>query len=297
MSDAVTSWDYYCTFLAVLREGSLSGAARALGLTQPTVGRHIDALEEASGARLFLRTQQGLLATETALQMKPYAETMAAAAATLLRTASSRPGAVTGTVRISASEVIGVEVLPPIIANLQEIYPELEVELSLSDEVEDLLKHEADVAVRMVAPKQGALVSRRIGRIPLGFHAHRRYLEVHGTPADLNELSKHRLIGFDRGLAYVRAMLKDRPEVAATHFALRTDSNLAQLAAIRAGCGIGICQNALARRDPDLVSVLPGTLDLSLETFIVMHENLKTAPRCRATFDALVAGLLDYIAP
>jgi len=267
-----------------------------LGLTQPTVGRHIDALEEASGARLFLRTQQGLLATETALHMKPYAETMAAAAATLLRTASSRPGAVTGTVRISASEVIGVEVLPPIIANLQEMHPELEVELSLSDEVEDLLKHEADVAVRMVAPKQGALVSRRIGTIPLGFHAHRRYLEVHGTPASLNELSKHRLIGFDRGLAYVRAMLKDRPEVAATHFALRTDSNLAQLAAIRAGCGIGICQNALARRDPDLVSVLPGTLDLSLETFIVMHENLKTAPRCRATFDALVTGLLDYIA-
>ncbi|MHB0952647.1 MAG: LysR family transcriptional regulator [Allorhizobium sp.] len=296
MSDTVTSWDYYCTFLAVLQEGSLSGAARALGLTQPTVGRHIDALEEASGAHLFLRTQQGLLPTETALQMKPYAEAMAAAAATLLRTASSRSDAVSGTVRISASEVIGAEVLPPIIADLQELHPELEIELSLSDEVEDLLKQEADVAVRMVAPKQGALVSRRIGKIPLGFHAHRRYLEGHGTPTSLNELSKHRLIGFDRELAYVRAMLKDRPEIAATHFALRTDSNLAQLAAIRAGCGIGMCQNALAHRDPDLVPVLPGALDLSLETFIVMHENLKTAPRCRVTFDALVAGLLDYIA-
>lgn len=295
MTEPNANWDYYRTFLAVLREGSLSGAARDLGLTQPTVGRHIDALEALSGAPLFLRSQQGLLPTETAQQMKPYAETMAATAASLARAASGQPGSVTGTVRISASEVIGIEVLPPIIAELQERHPALNVELSVSDAVEDLLRQEADIAVRMVPPSQGALVSRRIAAIRLGLHAHRRYLERHGTPTGLDQLSSHRLIGFDRQLAYIRAILKDKPRLADIHFSMRTDSNLAQMAMIRAGGGIGMCQNTLARRDPDLIPVLADAIELSLETYVVMHENLKTAARCRVTFDALVAGLLDYV--
>lgn len=296
MNKEVESWDYYRTFLAVLEEGSLSGAARALGLTQPTVGRHMDALETASGAPLFLRTPRGLLPTETALQMKRHAETMAATAAALARMASAAPGEVKGTVRISASEVIGVEVLPPILAELQESHPGLAVELSLSDAVEDLLRREADVAVRMTAPGQEALLSRRVGKIPLGFYAHRRYLARHGTPQSLGDLAGHRLIGFDRELAYVRAIMKEKPELAALDFAFRTDSNLAQLAAIRAGLGIGMCQTGLARRDEAVVGLLAGALDLSLETYVVMHEDLKTTPRCRVAFDALVRGLLAYIA-
>ncbi len=296
MSDPIGNWDFYRTFLAVLREGSLSAAARDLGVTQPTIGRHIDALEAMSGTPLFLRSQQGLLPTETALRMKPHAETMAATAASLSRAASGSLGTVSGTVRISASEVIGLEVLPPIIAELQELHPELNVELSISDQVEDLLRQEADVAVRMVAPSQGVLLSRRIGAIKLGFHAHRRYLDRHGTPTSLEQLSSHRLIGFDRQLAYLRAILKDHPKLAEIQFSMRTDSNVAQLAMIRAGGGIGMCQDSLARRDPDIVAVLPGAIDLSLETFVVMHENMKAAPRCRVTFDALVAGLQSHIA-
>ncbi|NKN38412.1 LysR family transcriptional regulator [Agrobacterium sp. a22-2] len=296
MNDTTPSWDHYRTLLAVLRHGSLSAAARDLGLTQPTVGRHIDALEQASGASLFLRTQQGLLPTETAEQMRVHAETMAATVASLARMASGSAAAVSGTVRISASEVIGIDVLPPMLAELQDAHPDLSIELSLSDAVEDLLQQEADIAVRMVEPAQGALVSRRIGRIPLGFFAHRRYLEKHGTPEIQGDLATHRLIGFDRQLTYVRAILKHRPDLADIRFSFRTDSNLAQLAAIRSGGGIGMCQLALGRRDPDLVEVLPGALDLALETFVVMHENLKTAPRCRATFDALVKGLSAYVA-
>ncbi|MCM2471863.1 LysR family transcriptional regulator [Rhizobium sp. CG5] len=296
MNDTAPSWDHYRTLLAVLRHGSLSAAARDLGLTQPTVGRHIDALERISGASLFLRTQQGLLPTETAELMRGHAETMAATVAALARMASGSATAVSGTVRISASEVIGIEVLPPMLADLQDTHPDLSIELSLSDAVEDLLQQEADIAVRMVEPAQGALISRRIGRIPLGFFAHRRYLEKHGTPQIQGELATHRLIGFDRQLTYVRAILKHRPDLSDIRFSFRTDSNLAQLAAIRAGGGIGMCQLSLGRRDPDLVEVLPGALDLSLETFVVMHETLKTAPRCRATFDALVKGLGAYVA-
>ena len=287
-------WDHYRTFLAILEEGSQSGAARALGLTQPTIARHLDALELAAGKPLFLRSYQGLLPTETALSMRTYAETMAASAAALARAASGDGNSPEGTVRISASEVIGIEVLPPILTELQERYPRLTIELSVSDAVEDLLKQQADIAVRMVQPSQGALVSRKIGGIPIGLFAHRRYLFRHGTPQTIEDLSSHRLIGFDRQLAYVREMTKKHPEFSDVRFDFRSDSNVAQLAMIRAGGGIGMCQLALGARDPDLVQLLPGQIPLELMTFLVMHENLKMVPRCRVAFDALTEGLLAY---
>lgn len=295
MSIDQISWDHYRTFLAVLETGSLSGAARSLGLTQPTAGRHVEALEEAFGAPLFLRTPKGLLPTEKALAMKGHARSMSAMSAALARIASGDMEEVRGTVRISASEVIAAETLPAILARLQDANPALEIELSASDAVEDLLQQEADIAIRMVRPSQSALLSRRIGKITLGFHAHRRYLDRHGIPASLAELPNHRLIGFDRQLAYIRDILKQRPDLAGIGFDFRADSNLVQLAAIRAGLGIGMCQHAFAVRDPELVEVLPGTLEIALETFVVMHENLKTVPRFRAAFDALVQGLDDWM--
>lgn len=288
------SWDHYRTFLAVLETGSLSAAARSLGLTQPTAGRHIEALEQAFGGPLFLRGPQGLLPTEKATAMHGHARSMAAMSASLARIASGDMEEVRGTVRISASEVISVEALPKILADLQEQYPGLEIELSASDLVEDLLNQEADIAVRMTTPRQAALLSRRIGVLSMGFFAHRLYLERHGVPTDLAALSGHRMIGFDRQLAYIREILKDRPSVARLRFQFRADSNLAQMAAIRAGVGIGVCQIALGKADPNLVEILPGQLDIGLETFVVMHESLKTTPRYRATFDALVAGLLAF---
>ncbi len=293
--DAVQiSWDHYRTFLAVLDTGSLSAAARSLGLTQPTAGRHIETLEQAFGGPLFLRGPQGLLPTEKAIAMHGHARSMAAMSASLARIASGDMEEVRGTVRISASEVIAIEALPKILAELQECHPGLEIELSASDTVEDLLNQEADIAVRMTTPRQSALLSRRIGLLPMGLYAHKRYLERHGTPTALADLSDHRMIGFDRQLAYIRDILKDKPHLAHLRFQFRADSNLAQLAAIRAGAGIGICQVALGRTNPDLVELLTGQLDLGLETFVVMHESLKTTPRYRRTFDALVGGLLAF---
>lgn len=267
---------------------------RALGLTQPTIARHLDVLEAAAGKPLFLRSHQGLLPTETALSMRSYAETMAASAAALARAASGDSESPEGTVRISASEVIGLEVLPPILSELQERYPGLAIELSPSDAVEDLLKQQADIAVRMVEPTQGALVSRRIGGIPTGMFAHRRYLERHGTPATFEDLSAHRLIGFDRQLPYVREAFKAYPVLAQLHFDFRSDSNVAQLAMIRAGGGIGMCQIPLAARDPDLVRLMADQIEPHLMTYLVMHENLRMVPRCRVVFDALAEALIAY---
>lgn len=294
MSKPALDWDHYRTFLAILEEGSQSGAARSLGLTQPTIARHLDALEAAAGKPLFLRSHQGLLPTETALSMRSYAETMAASAAALARAASGDSESPEGTVRISASEVIGLEVLPPILSDLQERYPGLAIELSASDAVEDLLKQQADIAVRMVEPTQGSLVSRRIGGIPTGAFAHRRYLERHGTPATIEDLSGHRLIGFDRQLPYVREVFKAYPVFAQLHFDFRSDSNVAQLAMIRAGGGIGMCQVPLAARDPDLVRLMADQIEPHLMTYLVMHENLRMVPRCRVVFDALAEGLIAY---
>ncbi|ANM05306.1 LysR family transcriptional regulator protein [Rhizobium phaseoli] len=292
--DSEPSWDFYRSFLTVLQHGSLSAAARELELTQPTIGRHVDALERAIGAELFTRSPSGLLPTDAALALKPYAETLAATAAALLRTASSQRERVAGTIRISASEVIAVEVLPAILGPLQDAHPELQIELSASDAIEDLVNREADIAVRMAEPQQDALVVRRIGDIPLGFHAHRRYLERYGIPQSVADLANHRLIGFDRQTAYVRLVMKRYPVPDGIKFAYRTDSNLAQLAAIRAGVGIGLCQIGLARENPDLVHLLADAFNIPLGTWVAMHESLKSSPRCRVTFDTLVNGLQDY---
>jgi DNA-binding transcriptional LysR family regulator len=293
--DIEPSWDFYRSFLTVLKQGSLSAAARELGLTQPTIGRHIDALEQAVGTELFIRSSNGLLPTDMALDLKPYAETLSATTAAFMRTAASQRDKVEGTVRISASEVIGVEVLPPVIADLQETYPGLQIELSASDAVEDLMNREADIAVRMAEPQQDALVIRRIGDIPLGFHAHRRYLERHGTPETMADLAGHRLIGFDRQTAYIRMMRKLYPAVDELVPTFRTSNHLAHYTALRAGVGIGICQTGLARPNPDLVHILAKEFEIPLGTWVAMHESLKTAPRCRVTFDALVKGLLNYL--
>lgn len=289
------NWDLYRSLLAVLEHGSLSAAARELGLTQPTMGRHIETLEAMLGQQLFTRSQQGLAPSEVALALKPFAEVMAATSAALVRAAGDAGGRVDGTVRISASEVIGVEVLPPIIARLQDEHAELEIELSSTDTVEDVLNREADIAVRMAEPTQKALIARHVGAIPLGLYAHRNYLDRHGMPGSLEEMARHRLVGFDRQSAFVRAVTQRVPLLAEAHFSFRTDSNLAQFTAIRAGCGIGVCQVHLAEQSGDMVRLLGDRFELPLHTWIVMHEDLKNSPRCRAAFDALVHGLETYV--
>jgi DNA-binding transcriptional LysR family regulator len=295
MNTAEPGWDLYRTFLAVLQEGSLSGAARALALTQPTIARHIDALEESVGFELFTRSQRGLAATEAALQLQPYAESLASMAAALLRAASGQGTAIQGTVRVSASEVMGAEVLPPILASLRQDHPALEIELVLSNAVENLLRRDADIAVRTAEPAQEALVVRRLGDVPLGLHAQHRYLERCGIPQRLEDLGQHSMIGFDRETPAIRSMRQRVPAFGGMRFALRTDSDIAQLAAIRAGFGIGICQVAVAARDPGLVRVLTEAFELKLGLWVAMHENLRSTPRCRTVFDGLVAGLRHHV--
>jgi len=284
------SWDLYRTFGAVLREGSLSGAARALGLTQPSVARHIDTLEAAIGVDLFVRSQRGLSPTDTALELRPYADALASQSAAFLRTASGPAGEVAGTVRISASEVVGVEHLPPILAALRRTHPRLAIELVLSNALDDLLQREADIAIRMVQPTQQALVTRKAGYLAVGLHAHSDYLDRRGVPHGVADLRDHDVIGFDVETPAIRAIARLFPALDRASFALRTDSDVAQLAAIRAGFGIGICQTSLAARDPQIVRVLADAFEVRLDLWITMHEDLRSSARCRAVFDALAVA-------
>jgi DNA-binding transcriptional LysR family regulator len=295
MAPSEPNWDLYRTFLVVLKEGSLTGAARALGLAQPTVGRQIEALEQALGFSLFVRSPHGLAPTEGARQLRPYVEALASTAAAVLRTASGQAAEARGVVRVTASEVIGAEVLPAILGPVREAHPELAIELVLSNRIENLLTREADIAVRMVRPDQDALIARHIGDIPLGFFARKDYLKRHGAPQSLADLARHALIGFDRDESSLRGFAARLGPIDRNMFALRTDNQLAHLAAIRAGFGVGVCQLGLAKRDPRLVRVLRDQFEARLDVWLAMHEDLKETRRCRVVFDALAEGLRDYV--
>jgi DNA-binding transcriptional LysR family regulator len=294
MANTQPGWELYRSFLAVFRERSLSGAARALALTQPTIGRHIDALEEALDMKLFTRSQAGLVATAGAAALVPHAEAMAAAADALARAASGEDSEERGTVRITASEMIGTEVLPAGLAAFREQHPKIAIELVLSNRTQDLLRREADIAVRMVKPTQGALVSRKLGVLHLGLHAHPRYLKQHGTPAALGDLRDHPMIGFDK-VPSISRMPKSNIPLSRELFSFRCDSDYGQYAALRAGYGIGVCQNALGKRDK-LIPILQSEVRFELGMWLVMHEDLKSNRRVRLMFEHLALYLQAYAA-
>jgi DNA-binding transcriptional LysR family regulator len=288
------SWELWRTFGAVMREGSLSSAARALGLTQPTAGRHIAELEARLGAgALFTRSARGLQPTEAARVLAPHAEAMAAAAASMVRAASAPTDAAAGVVRISASEVIGVEILPPILATLHATHPGLTLELLLTNHSSDLLRRDADIAVRMTQPKQQALLAKSVGRVRLGFYARRDYLARSAPIEEAGDLAHHAVIGFDRDAASLRSINAVWPVLPS--FTLRTDNQLAQMAAVRAGFGIGVMQDPIARRDPALLPVLRDTFTAHLPVWIAMHEDLRSTHRMRIVFDALAEGLASHV--
>lgn len=294
MSSGAPSWELYGTFLEVMRGGSLSAAARALRVAQPTVRRRIEELEEALGVVLFTRAPNGLVPTEAALATLPYAEAMASTAEALTRAVSGPPHAERGTVRVTTSEVVGVEVMPEVLARLRSTHPRIQIELALSNRNEDLLRRDADVAVRMIAPTQGALLARRVGEVEVGLFATEAYLAAHRAPRSLSELRGHALIGSDRGRGVPEALATAGLATSPRDYVLRTDNDVAQLAAVRAGMGIGACQLPLARRSEALCRVLP-ELVFRLEVWVVMHEDLRHVRRVRVVFEHLVEQLGTYL--
>ncbi|WP_241127031.1 LysR family transcriptional regulator [Novosphingobium terrae] len=290
----IIDWEDQRAFLAVLEAGSLSAAARAMGVAQPTMRARIEALEQALGVVLFTRSVRGLVPTEQARALKDSAAAMARASEAFVRAASAPPGEVAGAVRLSVSDMVGIEVLPAMLASLREKHPGLILEIVTSNASANLLDQEVDLAVRMHPPKQAALVARKVPAIPLGLFAHRDYLARRGMPRTLADLNTHDIIGPDRSLADQTYMAQLFPDLPHDRVTIRTDSHPAQLAAARAGLGIAVMQTPLGQRDPALRAVLPDLSIAPLETWIVTHEDLRHVPRVRAVFDHLVACFDAY---
>ena len=284
------NWDDQRIFLAVLEQGSLSGAARRLGLSHPTVRSRIEALEADLGTVLFTRSMTGLTPTEAAEALREPAHAMAIASDVFMRRASAPFGEIAGIVRLSVPEFMGIEVIPAMLETLRVSHPAIRIELSLSNQRADLLSQEVDLAVRTVAPDQQALLARKVATIPLGMFASHAYVARRGRPETLEDLANHDMIGPDRDPLDLEFARRLGLTFALNRMVLRTDSHPAQIAAARAGVGIAVAQVPLCEADQRLVRILPDYAPVQMGTWIVTHENLARVPRVRAAFDTLVAG-------
>ncbi len=288
-------WQLIRSFLAALDAGSLLGAAKVLKTSQPTVGRHVAELESQLGVVLFERTGRGLQPTAMALGLADSARAMEAGALQLSRRLSSAQAQVQGTVRITASQPVANYLLPPILSRMRDALPEIQIELVSSNTVSNLLRREADIAVRMVQPEQGTLIAKKLGTVSVGVYAHKSYLAKCGIPLLPVDLLKHALIGFDadetmiRGFAYFGQILTKES------FAVRSDDLMVQWQALQAGCGVGFVADYMGRNQPDLVKLLPMLVIPPLPMWLAVHREIRSSQRIRAVFDYLAKELPKVI--
>ena len=288
--DQTPDWTLTRSFLAVADTGSLSAAARQLGLTQPTLGRHIAELESALGLTLFTRQARGLALTESGAALVPEARAMAAAAARMALIAAGREAAVEGTVRLTASRIVSHHILPAMLADLRLNAPGVQIELVPSDSTENLLFREADIALRMYRPTQLDVITRHIADLPTGIYAAKSFLDRCGPPQSLDDLLALDFVGFDRSDLMLRMMRGLGLERRREDFPLRCDDQLVHWNLVRAGCGVGGAQRNFADLDP-LVERLDGLIDLpDLPVWLTAAEALRQSPRIRLVFDHLAAA-------
>ena len=280
-------WSLVRSFLAVLEQGSLLAAARQLQSSQPTIGRHMAELESQLGLVLFDRTGRGLVPTEAALRLANAARDMQSGADQLARSVAGVDRSAAGTVRITASQPVSCYVLPPLLAQMRLSLPDVQVELVSSNAVSNLLQREADIAVRMVQPKQATVIARRVGKVAIKACAHQDYLRRRGLPHQPADLLEHQLIGGDRNGDILKAFAARGLPVLREQFAFRTDDLIVIWQAVRAGLGIGFVSEHLLRTDPAVVPVLPKLKIEPLPVWLAVHKEVRTSQRIRAVYDFL----------
>ncbi len=290
------NWALIPSFLAALDRGSLMAAARVLDTSQPTVGRHIGELEAQLGVVLFERTGRGLVPTAHAHRLAEAARSMSGAADQLARQASGAQADTRGTVRISASQPVTCVLLPPLLQQMRELHPDIQIELVSSNAVSNLLQREADIALRMVRPDQSSLVAKRVGQVAIGTFAHRDYLRRRGTPRVPTDLLAHDLVGNDRNTDILRGFAAMGFPLQREDFAVRTDDLNAYQASVNAGLGVGFLARYVARQNPELVPLLP-TLDIPpLPMWLAVHREIRSNPRIRQVWDFLAGALPQALA-
>jgi len=284
-------WTLIRSFLAVVEEGSLLAAARRLRSSQPTLGRHMALLEQQLGLSLFERTGRGLTPNAAALGLAERARAMADNAAAIGMLASGHADLPAGTVRVTASQTVACSLLPGLLGDLRLQAPGIAVEVVSSNAVSNLLRREADIAIRMVRPKQPTLVARRIADVVIGAYAHRDYLRLRGAPKTAADLLRHDLIGYDTDEAMLDGFRAGGLAVTRDNFRFRCDDHIVLAEALRAGLGIGFLATYVARRDPGLVRL---AIDLPLPrlpVWLTVHREIRSSRRIRLVYDFLAKAI------
>ena len=284
-------WTLVRSFLAVLDAGSVTAAAKTSGGQQPTLSRHVAELEAQLGVPLFERTGRGVMPTGAALAIVEAARRMQDAALAVTRGLASARSAKRGVVRLTTSQVAAAWLMPAVLAGLQRAHPEIEIELVASNELTNLLRREADIAVRMVRPVQSSLIAKKLGEIEIVAAAHKSYLAGAPPLRTGDDLRRHRLIGYDRDDTIVRGAARMGLTLTRADFALRTDDQVVYGRLIAEGAGVGFVARYNLRHWPGVTVVLPTLAAGSLPCWLAVHREIRSNPLVRTAYDFLARAI------
>jgi len=280
-------WNQARAFLVTAEEGSLSAAARALGLTQPTLSRQVAALEGELGVILFERVGRSLSPTKSGLELLDHVRKMGEAAGQVSLTASGNSQTVEGQVCITATDLMAAYFLPPVLKQLQKEAPGIEIELVVSNEMRDLLRREADIAIRHVPSTQPDLISKLIGECSAHLYASSEYLDRHGRPQSASDLSDASLIGFGNNDQLIKELNTLGLPLTTRNIKLNSANSMVVWEYVKQGLGICIMAKHVADQTPGIEQILPETDPLIVPVWLVTHRELHTSRRIRLVFDML----------
>jgi DNA-binding transcriptional LysR family regulator len=284
-------WNQLKAFLETAEAGSLSAAARKLGLTQPTLSRQVAAIERQLGVTLFERAGKAMVLTGTGLALLEHARVMGAAAEDLTLAATGQSQAVDGVVTVSASEAVAAHLLPGVLLRLRQQAPGIVIDLVASDALSDLRRREADIAVRHLRPEQPDLIGRFIRDAHACFYASTGWVQQHGHPRTAAQAAQHAFIGSDRAGRYLGYLRQHGLPLVTANFTCYAENTMAHWALVRQGLGIGVMMVEIARATPDVVRVLDEVPPVVFPIWLVTHRELRTARRIRLVFDVLAEAL------
>ncbi len=286
-------WNQVRTFLAIAEEGSLSGAARVLKTTQPTVGRQISALEEALGVTLFERTVRGLTLTDAGLDLIAYVRSMGEAATLISLVAAGRSQEVAGEISVTAADLIAAKILSPFLSELRTLAPGIQVQVIAANEVQNLVQREADIAIRHVRPEQPDLIARHVADLGANLYAASDYLDRVGRPRYPSELAEHAFVGSPNSDRLANILKSKGIDLRPENIVLRSASGVVIWEAVKAGVGVTMLPDVLAEKEHGLEKVLQGFPSIEFPLWLVTHRELRTSQRVRVVFDFLARRIQE----
>lgn len=288
-------WNRARAFLAVAEAGSLSAAARRLGATQPTLGRQIAALERELDVVLFERVGRGLLLTPAGADLVAHVRTMADAADALALAATGRAESLDGAVCVTASEVWAAYMLPPVIAAFRQTHPGVSIEIVASNDLSDLRRREADIAVRSVAPSDPDLIGRKVGDGRAGLYAAQAYLARVGPIGAPEDFRRCDFIGFRDNQAFLEGLVGRGLPLGDHNFPVTSANHLVQWELVRAGAGIGVMLTEIGDAEPIVRPAAPWFEPFVFPIWLVAHRELRTSRRVRLVFDRLAEEFGSFL--